>query len=92
MGIKNDKLSAEQPAVEVFASIGGHEVLTVAFFQSETGIWDVLVGIEDADLQGSLANALKLAGKALEEATFHRVDTDDGIRGLRNDIKDALSH
>lgn len=69
-----DGKNVEQPALEIFVSVEGLELCTVAFFPERPGVWAALVGIEDQAMQSQIADALHFAAAAVLKASFRPLD------------------
>lgn len=91
MKAQNEAQNVERPAFEVSCSLSSEEVATLAFFRTDTTVWDVLVGLADPAERDAIIDALKLCIAALEKATFHRLDTPEALRSLRDDLENALN-
>lgn len=69
------------PHIEVRFLIEGDEVAVAAFFITESGAVDVIVGVDDAEYAPHIARTLETAGAAIRTANWKEVSL-GGLDGV----------
>lgn len=62
--------SIVSPDVEVTVRASGVELAAIAFYASDGGVWDVLVGVAHPHQRENIASVLRWSGDAVESAAF----------------------
>lgn len=71
----NESFKAAEPDVEIVVRSGEQEIAVLGFFQNKSGVWDVIVGVDDRDRRDQLLALFSLATSALQIASFDALRT-----------------
>jgi len=72
---KNEIHEVVEPDIEIIVRTGDREIAIIGIFEAGPGNWDVVVGIDEAELRGSVQSALQLSIDAVSRAHFGAVRT-----------------
>jgi len=76
-----ESIEAVEPDIEVVVRVGAHEIAVCGLFANKPGLFDVVVGIDDASSRQAVMDIFSIARSAVEAAAFSTLRTTDLARG-----------
>jgi len=76
-----ESIKAVEPDIEIVVRVGEFETAVFGLFQNKLDVWDVVVGIDDAENRQGVMDALAIARGAMADANFQEVRTASGTGG-----------
>jgi len=76
-----ESIKAVEPDIEIIVRVGDIETAVFGLFQNKLDVWDVVVGIDDAENRQGVMDVLAIARGAMADATFQEVRSTGGTTG-----------
>lgn len=70
-----ESIKAVEPDIEIIVRSGEHENAVFGLFENKQDVWDVVVGVDDAENRQGIMDVLEVARRALEVAAFQPIRT-----------------
>jgi len=88
---ENESFEIVEPDIEVIVRVGEYEIGVFGIFQNKSGVWDLVIGVDDTERIESLTTVLHFIASALPSASFRAIRTSGEFYDWGGEEKDTAA-